>query len=160
MAKWLFFGQIAILALFSLCINFKISFCQMTFYWLLWKTYYTLDLKKCLWPPPGPSMYLSKRIDWIISSFTHRISQILFVFRSWGDFEGLGCRIGTGYFFWYLNFWKNTVKGYLVPKLKQKFSLTITKNYRSEERKIQKWPGVIRIFCTHIWDFCEFGTKG
>ena len=110
MAKWLFFCQIAILALFSLCINFKNFFSQMTCHWVLWKTYYTLFLKKCLWPCPGPSMYLSERINWIISSFPHRISKILFVLGSWDDFEGLGCRIGTGYFFWYLNFWKNTVR--------------------------------------------------
>ena len=109
MAKWLFFCQIAILALLSLCIDFKNSFCQMTSFWVLWKTYYWLLLKKCLWPCPGPSMYLSERINWIISSFPHRISKILFVLGSWDDFECLGCRIGTGYFFWYSNFWKNTV---------------------------------------------------
>ena len=40
------------------------------------------------------------------------ISKILFVLGSWDDFEGLGCRIGTGYFFWYLNFWKDTVISY------------------------------------------------
>ena len=88
---------------------FQNYFCQMTSPWVLWKTYYWLLLKKCLWPCPGPSMYLSERINWIISSFPHRISKILFVLGSWDDFEGLGCRIGTGYFFWYLNFWKNTV---------------------------------------------------
>ena len=109
MAIWQKNSHFAILALFSLCINFKNSFCQMTSYWLLWKTYYSLFLKKYLWPCPGPSMYLSERINWIISSFPHRISKILFVLGSWDDFECLGCRIGTGYFFWYLDFWKNTV---------------------------------------------------
>ena len=46
MAKWLFFCQIAILALFSLCIDFKIFFCQMTSRWILWKTYYMIFPKK------------------------------------------------------------------------------------------------------------------
>ena len=81
----------------------------MTSHWVLWNTLYTLFLKKCLWSFPGLSMYLSERINWIISSFPHRISKILFGLGSWGNFESLGCRIGTGYFFWYLNFWKNTV---------------------------------------------------
>ena len=39
------FCQTAILALLSLCIDFKNSFCQMTFLWVLWKTYYLLLLK-------------------------------------------------------------------------------------------------------------------
>ena len=103
------FCQIAILALLSLCIDFKNSFCQMTSFWVLWKTYYWLLLKKCLWPCPGPSMYLSERINWIISSFPHRISKILFVLGSWDNFESLRCKIGTGHLFWYLSFWKNTV---------------------------------------------------
>ena len=106
MAKWLFFCQIAILALFSLCINFKIFFSQMTCHWVLWKTYYTLFLKKCLWPCPGPSMYLSERINWIISSFPHRISKILFVLGSWDHFGSLGCGIGECPFFCCLTTWK------------------------------------------------------
>ena len=94
------FCQIAILALLSLCIDFKNSFGQMTSFWLLWKTYYILLLKKCLWPRPGPSMYLSERINWIISSFPRRISKILFVLGSWDDFGSLGCRIGECPFFY------------------------------------------------------------
>ena len=105
-AKMAIFCQIAILALFSLCINFKISFCQMTSHWVLWKTYYTLFLKKCLWPCPGPSMYSSERINWIILSFPHRISKILFVLGSWDDSWSLGYRIGTGPFFCYYTIWK------------------------------------------------------
>ena len=88
------FCQIAILALLSLCIHFKNSFGQMTSFWLLWKTYYTFLLKKCLWPRLGPSMYLSERIDWIISSFPQWISKIIFVLCSWDYFGSLGCRIG------------------------------------------------------------------
>ena len=99
MAKWLFFCQIAILALLSLCINFKNSFCQMTSLWLLWKTYYWILLKMCLWPCPEPSMYLSERINWIILSFPHRISKILFVMGSWDHFGSLGCGIGECPFF-------------------------------------------------------------
>ena len=100
MAIWQKNSHFAILALFSLCINFKNSFCQMTSYWLLWKTYYSLFLKKYLWPCPGPSMYLSERINWIISSFPHRISKILFVLGSWDDFGSLGCRIRKCPFFY------------------------------------------------------------
>ena len=94
MAIWQKNSHFAILALFSLCIDFKNSFCQNTSYWLLWKTYYSLFLKKYLWPCPGPSMYLSERINWIISSFPHWISKILFVLGSWDHFFSLGCRIG------------------------------------------------------------------
>ena len=93
------FCQIAILALLSLCIDFKNSFGQMTSFRLLWKTCYTFLLKKCLWPRLGPSMYLSERINWIISSFPHRISKILFVLGSWDDFGSIGCRIGKCPFF-------------------------------------------------------------
>ena len=63
--KMAIFCQIAILALLSLCIDFINCFCQMTSFWVLWKTYYWLLLKKCLWSCPGPSMYLSERINWI-----------------------------------------------------------------------------------------------
>ena len=69
MAKWLFFCQIAILALLSLFIDFKNSFGQMTSLWVLGKIYYILMLKKCLLPCPGPSMCLSKRKNLIFSSF-------------------------------------------------------------------------------------------
>ena len=89
--------------------RFQNFFGKMTFGWVLWKSYYTLLLKKCLRPCPGLSMYLSERINWIISSFPRWISKILFVLGSWDNFESLGCRIGTGYFFWYSNFWKITV---------------------------------------------------
>ena len=65
---------------FFLCASIsKILFFQMTSYWISWKTYYSLFLKKYLWPCPGPSMYLSERINGIISTFPHRISKILFV---------------------------------------------------------------------------------
>ena len=111
MAIWQKNSHFAILALFSLCINFKNSFCQMTSYWLLWKTYYSLLLKNYLWPCPGPSMYLSERMNWIISSFPFRISKILFVLDSWGDFGRLEIRIGTGAFFWCSTFYNNAVKG-------------------------------------------------
>ena len=60
--------------------------------------------KKCLRPCPGPFMSLSKRINWIISSFSFGFSKILFVLGSWDDSGRLGTRIGTGALFWYLNF--------------------------------------------------------
>ena len=106
MAKWLFFCQIAILALLSLCMDFKIFFGQMTSGWVLWKTYYKFLLKKYLRSCPGPSMSLSGRINWIISSFPHRISKILFVLGSWDDSRSLGYRIGTGPFFCYYTIWQ------------------------------------------------------
>ena len=46
--KLLAIVHFAILALLSLSIHFKNSLGQMTFRWMLWKTYYTLLLKKCL----------------------------------------------------------------------------------------------------------------
>ena len=55
----------------------------------------------------GPSMCLSERMNWIISSFPRLISKILFVLDSWDHFGSLGCRIGKGSFFFYLTFWKN-----------------------------------------------------
>ena len=51
-------------------------------------------LKKCLRPCPGLSMYLSERINWMISSFPRWISKILFIFDSWDHFGSLGCIIG------------------------------------------------------------------
>ena len=95
--------------IFSLCIDFKNLFCQMTSLSLSWKTYYTIFPKKCLWTCPGLSMYSSGRINWIISSFPRWISKILFDLVGWDNFEGLGCKSGTGFFFCYLTFWKNTV---------------------------------------------------
>ena len=68
--------------------------------WVLWKSCYTFWLKKCLRPCLAPSMYLSERIDWIISSFPRWISNILFVFGSWDHFGSLGCRIGECPFFY------------------------------------------------------------
>ena len=94
MAIWQKNSHFAILALLSLCINFKIFSGKMTYGWVLWKSSYTLLLKKCLRPCPGLSMYLSERIDWIISSFPRWISKILFVLGSWDHFGSLGCRIG------------------------------------------------------------------
>ena len=44
-------------------------------------------------------MYLSERMNKIISSFPHRISEFLFDLDSWDDFGSLGCRIGEGLFF-------------------------------------------------------------
>ena len=108
MAIWQKNSHIAISAVLFLCIDLKNSFGEMTSRWMLWKTYYTLLLKKCLGSCLGPSMYLSERINWIISSFPHWISKILFYLVSWDNFEGLGCRIGT-FFFCYSTFWKNTV---------------------------------------------------
>ena len=78
MAIWRKNSHFAILALFSRASISKFFFCQMTSGWVLWKTYCTLLLKKCLRPCPGLSMYLSEKINWIISSFPHRISKILF----------------------------------------------------------------------------------
>ena len=52
----------------------------------------------CLWPHLGPSVYLSQRISWIISSFPGWISKILFVLDSLDYFGSLGCRIGEGLF--------------------------------------------------------------
>ena len=79
MAIWQKNSHFAILALLSLCIDFKNSFGQMTSGWALWKTYYALLLKKCLKPCPGPSIYLSEKIIWIILTFPHRIPKILSV---------------------------------------------------------------------------------
>ena len=87
------FCQIAILALLSLCIDFKNSFGQMTSYWVLRKAYYILLLRKCLRAVSGLSMCLSKRINWVISSFPRWNSKILFVLGSWDYFGSLGCRI-------------------------------------------------------------------
>ena len=76
--------------------RFKIFFCQNGSSWVLWKSYYALLLKKYLRPCPGLSMYLSERINWIISSFPRWISKILFVLGCWDHFGNLGCRIGEG----------------------------------------------------------------
>ena len=95
-AIWQNLATFAILALLLLCINFKNSFGQMTSLWILWKSYYILLLKKSLWSRPKPSMCLSERINWIISSFSHRISKILFVLGSEDDFGSLARRIGEG----------------------------------------------------------------
>ena len=67
---------------------------------MLWKTYFTLLLKKCLRPCPGRSMYLSERINWIISIFPLWISKILFALGSLNHFGSLGCRIGECLFFY------------------------------------------------------------
>ena len=133
------------MALCSLCIHFINSFGLKTCYWLLRKAYYSLFLKKCLWPCLGLSMYLSYRINWIISSFPHRISKILFVLGSWNDFEGLGCRIGTGYFFWYLNFWRNTVIWLLVvPTMHlDPCSLLAAEIYFCSQKKSQLSPSLV-----------------
>ena len=93
-------SHFAILALLSLCMDFKNSFGQMTSGWVYWKTHYTLLIKMCLRPCPGLSMYLSERINWIISSFPRWISKILFVLGSWDHFGSLGCRIGECPFFY------------------------------------------------------------
>ena len=45
-----------------------------------------------MWSCPGPSMYLSEWINWIISSFPQWISKILFVLGSWDHFGSMGCR--------------------------------------------------------------------
>ena len=92
-------SHFAILALLSLCIDFKTFFGQMSSGWVLWKTYYRFLLKKYLRSCPGPSMSLSRRIDWIILSFPHRISKILFVVGSWDGFGSQGCGIGESPFF-------------------------------------------------------------
>ena len=109
MAVWQKNSYSAILALFPLCIDFKNSFGQMTSGWVLWKTFYKVLLKQCLRLCPGLSISLSRRIDWIVSSFSHRISKIFFVLGCSDDSSSLGYRIGTGPFFCYTNFWNNTV---------------------------------------------------
>ena len=76
----------------------------MTSFWVLWKTYYWLLLKKCLWPCPGPSIYLSERIYWIISSFPRGISKIVLDLGSLDNFGRLGSRIRDGPFHMYLKF--------------------------------------------------------
>ena len=121
-AIWQKNSHFAILALLSLCIKFKNSFCQMTSLWILWKTYYILLFKKCLWLCLGLSMYLSERTNWIISSFPHRISKILFVLGSWDDFGSLWCRIGEGPFFYELWLFLGSVTrvGWLKTKETQK----------------------------------------
>ena len=106
MTIWLKTSHFAILALLSLCIDFKIYFGQITFGWVLWKTYCKFLLKKFFSPCPALYMSSSRRIRWIILSFPHRISKILFVLSSWDDSWSLGYKIGTNPFFWYLNFWK------------------------------------------------------
>ena len=55
----------------------------MTSGWEFWETYYTHFLKKCLRLYPGTSLSLSKMINWIIFSFPHRISKILFLMGRW-----------------------------------------------------------------------------
>ena len=99
-AKMAIWQKIAILALLFLCIDFKFSFGKMTFGWVLWKSYYTLLLKKCLRPCPGLSIYLSERMNWIISSFPRWISKIPFGFNTWDHFGSLGCRIRECSFFY------------------------------------------------------------
>ena len=85
---------------FCPCISIsKIFLAKMTFGWVLWKSSYTILLKKCLRPCPGLSMYLSERVNWIISSFPRWISKILFVLGSWDHFGSLGCRMGECPFF-------------------------------------------------------------
>ena len=98
-------SHFAILALLSLCIVFKKFFGQMTSGWLSWKTFYILLLKSCLRPCPGPSISLSKRINWVlIFSFPHKVSNIIFVLGSWVNFGRLGRRIAMGAYFWYFIF--------------------------------------------------------
>ena len=90
--------------------RFQICFGKMTFGWVLWKSYYTLLMKKCLRPCPGLSMCSSEWIKWIISSFPWWISKILFVLGSWVHFRSLGCRIGEGSFFYVSTLFLGSVK--------------------------------------------------
>ena len=99
LAIWLKKSYFAILSLLSLCIDFKNSSGQMTSRSVLWKTYYTNFLKKCHISCPRLSMYLSEKINWIISSFPHRISIIVFCLGSLDDFGSMECRIGECSFF-------------------------------------------------------------
>ena len=112
-------SHFAILALLSLCIDFKIFFGKMTSGWVLWKSYYTLLLKKCLRPCPGLSMSLSKRINWIISSFPRWISKILFVFGSQDHFGSLRCRFGECSFFYVSIFFLGSVYDRSISIYKQ-----------------------------------------
>ena len=91
MAKWLFFAKLPFWHFCPCASISKFFFCKMTFGWVLWKSYYTLLLKKCLRPCPGLSMYLSERINWIIPSFPWWILKILFVLDSWDHFGSLWC---------------------------------------------------------------------
>ena len=66
-AKMAIWQKIAILALLSLGIDFKNEFTLCVMKGL----FKTLLLKKCLRPYPGPFLYLSERINWIISSLVN-----------------------------------------------------------------------------------------
>ena len=74
-----------------LCINFKNFFHQMTFFLSIMRDILHTLAKKYLRLCSGQSVYLFKRINWIISSFPHRISKILFGLGSWDAFGSLGC---------------------------------------------------------------------
>ena len=85
--------------------DFKIFLGQMTSGWVLWMTYYKFLLKKCLRSCPGPSISLSRRVNWIFISFSHRISKILFVLGSLDGSWSLRYGIWMGLFFLKNNFW-------------------------------------------------------
>ena len=80
-------SHFAILALLSLYIDLKSFFCPSDFWLSVMK-----DLLQT---------FSQLRMNWIISSFPHRISKILFVLSSRDDSEGLVCRIGSKFFFKY-----------------------------------------------------------
>ena len=147
------FCQIAILALFSLCINFKISFCQMTSHWVLWKTYYTLFLNKCLWPCPDLSMYLSERINCIISSFPHRISKILFVPGISANFQSLGYKWEFVHSFANIPPGKTLWHGLLIHRSPFRFiQVAIKKPVVMEERSSMLFP----VFSLHPGSYSPF----
>ena len=75
-------------------------------------------LRKCLRSFPGPSMFLSGRIKWIILSFPHRNSKIIFALGSWDDFWSLWYRIRTGPFFCFYTLWKWHCDVYLMFETK------------------------------------------
>ena len=92
-------GKIAILCqILSMCICFNF-FYKMSSGWVLWKTYYTLFLKKCLRPCPcsHPRGYIE-------------VFKFLFVLGSCDDFGSLGCRIGEGSFFYVLCLFPGSVR--------------------------------------------------
>ena len=73
-------------------------------------------------------MYLSERIDWIISSFPRWISKIIFLLDSWNHFGNLECKIGECPFFYDSILFLGSV-GCIVMKKNVKLTICMIKNY-------------------------------
>ena len=71
------------MALFDPCNEFENFLNQMTLFEVLLKCHALTLSQKLLRVRPAPSKFLSERINWIISTIPHRISQILFVYGSY-----------------------------------------------------------------------------